>query len=77
MKTFIGVKVINAEPMNRHAFEKAFRSGQPQPLSEDEEGYHVVYPNPKGEYHSWSPKLVFDQAHRQLTAGETSLIKMS
>ena len=66
MKTYIGVKVIEAMPCRYYEFlakykSKAYRDTV-QPTSEDQDGYIVKYP-PDG-YVSWSPKDVFEAAYR-------------
>lgn len=70
MKTYIGCKIIQGEPMSRHAFllaeEKPMREGE-----KDEPGYKVV--NPDG-YVSWSPKEVFENAYRGIIQGELELL---
>jgi hypothetical protein len=77
MKQYIGVKIINAKPMNRQEYND-FRGWK---LPEDEngadEGYLVEYVD-GGQanteeyegYVSWSPKDVFERAYRQ-TEGMT------
>lgn len=74
MQTYIGTKLINAEPMNRQAYND-FR-GWILPDDEDgsDEGYLVEYidggqPNTHeyAGYVSWSPKEVFDKAYRTVT----------
>jgi len=60
MKAYIGVKIIGAEPQNKNNERGS------------EEGYKVVYP---GGYESWSPKLVFEHAYREVTDEEKELIK--
>ena len=60
MKTYIGTKIIQAEPAFRIDGEIYPESG-PVPRSMNrEEGYRVHYPD---GYESWSPKGVFEQAH--------------
>jgi len=73
MQAYLGTKIIKAEPMNSHDFQHTYKA-QDQFGGDPEPGYHVVYPNPKGEYHSWSPKAVFDEAYRPLNPGETEFI---
>jgi hypothetical protein len=75
MKTYIGTKIINAEPMTRQAYND-FR-GWPLPADENgfDKGYLVEYTDGgkantgafRG-YVSWSPKEQFDNAYR-LTSG--------
>ncbi len=75
MKTFIGTKIIRAEPMNRAAYN-TFR-GWELPADENgaDEGYLVEYldggkPNTKTHqgYVSWSPKEQFNNAYREIVA---------
>jgi len=73
MKTYIGVKVVNAELMNRKEYND-YR-GWELPADEDgtDVGYLVEYldggksnmPDRTG-YVSWSPAGVFDRAYRQV-----------
>jgi hypothetical protein len=63
MKKYIGVKMIEAEPMTRGDFHIEQR--KPEMLSSEQatqEGYKVVYPD---DYISWSPKNVFEEAYRE------------
>ena len=63
MKTYIGTKVIDAEPMTRGEYNK-YRGWQiPSNENPDDEGYRVVYPD---GYVSWSPKSVFEEAYREI-----------
>jgi hypothetical protein len=64
MNTYIGVKIIEAEPMDRNTYLES--KGQPfEPANMD--GYKVRYPD---GYESWSPKAVFEEAYVQITVGE-------
>ena len=61
MQKYIGVKIIEAEPMTDHDFAKTIDRSYdlgPEPL----EGYRVVYPD---GYVSWSPKDAF-KAYRPI-----------
>ena len=58
MEKYLGVKVINAEPMTAKDFSNL--TGKLQP---GEDGYKVVY---EDGYTSWSPKDVFEKAYRKL-----------
>lgn len=62
MKTYIGTKIIQAEPMTRGEYNKY--KGWITPADEDpgDEGYRVVY---QDDYISWSPKEAFDGAYRE------------
>jgi len=74
MQPYLGAKIIKAEPMSRNEFGKE-RGGEIIDSGNDKPGYHVAYPDPKGgEYHSWSPKAVFEEAYRPLNPGETEFI---
>ena len=63
MKKYIGVKIIEAEPMTDHeiarAIDRPYHTG-----TEPQEGYRVVYPD---GYVSWSPKDVFEKAYRPIS----------
>lgn len=64
MKKYIGVKMIDAEPMNLGEYNK-FRGWEiPSDEIPEKEGYRVVYPD---GYVSWSPKEVFEEAYRLRT----------
>ena len=70
MKTYIGTKIIQAEKMSEGAFftkkGESFPANQP-----DREGYEVVY---AGGYVSWSPVDVFENAYREVSEDEKSLL---
>ena len=61
MKKYIGVKLIEAEPMNLGDYNK--KRGWPIPDDENplREGYLVKYSD---DYISWSPKEIFEEAYR-------------
>lgn len=63
MEQYLGVKLIQAEPMNLGDYN-TFR-GWIIPEDEDpnQKGYKVVY---QDGYVSWSPKEVFEEAYRRL-----------
>ena len=68
LKTFIGVKMIQAKPMNYHQFLSEIKNvneavAKHEVYGEDKDGYLVVYPD---GYKSWSPKDVFEKAYFQL-----------
>ena len=72
-KTYIGTKVIHAEPMNRLNYN-VFR-GWTLPADEngDDEGYLVEYTDGSGSnvgshagYVSWYPKEVFEAAYKEV-----------
>ena len=74
IQAYIGTKVINAEPMNRLAYNQFRGWDLPSDENGADEGYLVEYmdggePNTtthKG-YISWSPKEQFDNAYRVVT----------
>lgn len=53
MKTYIGTKIIQAEPRNKD-YGPVEQQGEP--------GYSVVYPD---GYTSWSPAAAFEEAYRE------------
>ncbi len=61
MDKFIGIKVVEAEPMDSIT---AVNLGYARIGSKySGEGYHVIY---NDNYHSWSPKKVFEEAYLKL-----------
>lgn len=70
MKRFIGIKLVEAKPMDRKTYNKYRWWVLPADENGDDEGYLVEYlesdnpnhPNHK-RYISWSPKEVFDKAY--------------
>lgn len=68
MKTYIGCKIIQAEPMDECTFLKS--KGQDVANRETRPGYCVIYPD---GYISWSPKEVFEEAYREITFAEAKL----
>jgi hypothetical protein len=62
MKKYLGVKIIEAEPMNLGDYNKL--RGWTIPDNEDpaRAGYRVLYPD---NYISWSPKEIFEEAYRK------------
>lgn len=68
MKKYLGVKLIEAEPMTEGQFH-IFKDGmRPSPDSDGVPGYKVVYPD---GYVSWSPKGVFEKAYMQVGDNNT------
>lgn len=71
MKKFIGVKLVEAEPMVlAEAVNKGYYKDRGL-ISPTTPGYHVKYSN---NYHSWSPKDVFEAAYFGLETGNEILI---
>jgi len=62
MQALIGTKVILAEPMDECTFLSTVK-GQDVTNRETRPGYLVVYPNPGGDYKTWFPKEVIDEAY--------------
>ena len=74
MKTYIGTKIIQADPMNALTFAATIRPIPDLMISTDPQsqpGYKVVYPD---GYISWSPKNVFEAAYREVTPEEKTLL---
>lgn len=63
MKSYIGTKIIQAEPAKERAVNHQSHS--------DQDGYKVVY---EDGYVSWSPKEVFERCYREITPSEKSMI---
>ena len=66
MKKYLGVKIVEAEPMDEFTFK---RSKDVEPLDNDlnREGYKVVY---EDGYVSWSPKEIFEEVYREIQVSE-------
>jgi hypothetical protein len=62
MEKYLGVKMIEAEPMTECTFLSVFK-GQDVSNREDRPGYLVKY---QDGYESWSPKEVFEEAYRRI-----------
>lgn len=62
MDKYLGVKIIEAEPMNKYEFFMNVKGVDCK--EENQEGYKVVYPD---GYVSWSPKDVFEEAYREIS----------
>lgn len=63
MKTYIGTKIIDAEPMTRGEYNK-YRGWQiPDDENPEDEGYRVQYPD---GYVSWSPKEAFEASYHEI-----------
>lgn len=64
MQSYIGTKILHAEPMTYGEFYKT--QGRPVTTMDPEKpGYHVIYPD---GYESWSPKEVFEDSYRPFGA---------
>lgn len=65
MKTYVGTKMVKAEPMNELAAVEKGYARKNEDNHEWREGYHVQYTNPDGSiYDSWFPKSVFEKAYK-------------
>ena len=75
MQAYIGTKIILAEAMTKARFNGTVKNQESQQGDSELEGYHVQYSNPDGsKYDSWSPKVVFERAYREVSADEKELI---
>lgn len=75
MKTYVGTKIIKAIPMDKQTFLKEVKNEDFDSAgTENEHGYHVKYPD---GYDSWSPKTVFEEAYRLVSADEKILMSDS
>lgn len=71
MLRYIGVKIIDAEPMSENAFNELMCNDK---TSLGREGYKVVYEN---GYVSWSPKDVLEKAYLPMGHGNKNTITIS
>lgn len=84
MKSYIGAKIIVAEPMSKQEFDFRKNNLLQQDMEQDvdlpefqacDHGYLVGYSNPDGSiYYAWSPKDVFERAYREISDDEKELI---
>jgi hypothetical protein len=73
MKKYLGIKVVNAVPMNRADYNKLRGWTLPSDENGEDEGYLVEYRDGgpantsiyKG-YISWSPKEVFERSYTEI-----------
>lgn len=70
METYIGTKIIKAEPMDECTFLRT-EKGEDVENRETRPGYKVKYDN---DYVSWSPKEVFEAAYRKISDSEKAFI---
>lgn len=63
MEKYLGVKMIEAEPMKLGAYNTYRGWKIPADENPDRDGYLVKY---EDGYKSWSPKTVFDVAYRRI-----------
>lgn len=70
MKSFIGVKILQAKSMNLGDYNRLKGWTIPDDENPLSEGYVVYYPD---NYVSWSPKAAFENAYREITEGERKL----
>ena len=66
MQKFIGVKLVQAEPMKaEEAISKGYLRVKDSHPNTQQDGYHVVY---QDGYDSWCPKEVFDKQYFGVTS---------
>lgn len=74
MKSYIGTKLVNMEPMTRQAYNDFRGWVLPEDENGSDEGYLVVYPDSSPNtdaydgYVSWSPKTQADVAYKPTDA---------
>lgn len=70
MKTYIGTKIVKAEPQSE------LQAGKDCTIDENGQsrsGYKVVY---EDGYISWSPKDMFERCYREITDNELRLCEV-
>jgi len=63
MKKYLGVKIIEAEPMSEASFINNVKNEDVPQNCLRREGYKVVY---EDGYVSWSPKDVFEKSYKEV-----------
>jgi hypothetical protein len=71
MNSYIGTKIINAEPCYKEDMANFLPSLDPAPKTP---GYKLVY---EDGYVSWSPKDVFERSYREITDKEKVIIGLN
>lgn len=72
MQTYIGTKVIQAEPMRRCDYVASRCWVLPDNENGADEGYRVVYPD---GYVSWTPAPQFEEAYQPIGAGIAEAVR--
>ena len=70
MKKYLGVKIVEAEPMTNLDFQEKIKSSKLLPGVPFLNGYKAVY---EDGYISWSPKDVFEKAYKELQEQDLGL----
>jgi hypothetical protein len=65
MNKYIGVKIVEARPLNKYEFYMNIKGLDCK--DDNEEGYLVIYPD---GYESWCPKKQFEEANRLCSASQ-------
>lgn len=72
LRTYIGIKAVQAKPMTRLQYNTLRGWEVPQDENPQDAGYLVVYPDSPNRnvdgfdgYVSWSPKEVFEKSHKE------------
>lgn len=68
LKRYVGVKLVDAEPMNLGEYNKMRGWKIPEDENPKEEGYKIMYPD---GYVSWSPKEIFEKFYMQVGSNNT------
>lgn len=68
MSNFIGVKLVDAEPITLGAYNALRGWGLPTDGNYDEPGYFIKYPD---DCVTWCPKKTFERDHMPITKGNT------
>lgn len=68
MSSFIGVKLVDAEPITLGAYNALRGWGLPTNENYDEPGYFIKHPD---DYVTWCPKKTFERNHMPIAKGNT------
>lgn len=72
MNTYIGCKMVEAEPMTREAYNQLRGWELPKNENPEDQGYLVKY---NDNYISWSPKDIFEKQHFMLLSDKQELLE--
>jgi hypothetical protein len=73
LETYVGCKIIKAEPMDYRSFQQSRNSPEWEQY-QSLPGYRVIY---EDGYTSWSPQDIFERSYRKLSPGEIAMVTQS
>jgi len=77
IKHYQCIKQVHAEPMTYGHFKSSIRNVRDvKGMDPTAPGYHVIYSKGTAdEYHSWSPKAVFEEGYIEIPEGKSAKVR--